>query len=69
MKTYYVTIDIPAGRSWGYAATDLQEASDQFGQAANGTHPKGTVVTLWEQYGESFAPNTTHSAIDRHTHI
>ena len=66
MKTYYVTIDIPAGRSWGYAATDLQEASDQFGQAANGTHPaidmipKDIVICDWHYEVLEDYPSIAH---------
>lgn len=53
IETYSVTIDIPGGRSWGYSFDNLNEASNQFGEAWKGSHPTGTVVTLWEGEGES----------------
>ena len=49
MKTYTVTIDIPAGISSGHPhGEDLQAASDTFARCARGTFPNGTVVRLWE---------------------
>lgn len=49
MTEYAVTIDIPFGISKGTNfGSDINAASDYFGDAFRGSYPNNTIVTFWE---------------------